>query len=77
MASMQLVNPENGVSPDRKLPLLTSLQDLTIIEAWDPVTDTPKYVTFCFVSEDEELFFGEGLASEMAVGVGSSSIVIR
>ncbi|KAH8906459.1 hypothetical protein BR93DRAFT_960019 [Coniochaeta sp. PMI_546] len=43
----------------RKPPLVTSLQDLTIIEAWDEETDKPKYVTFYHVTFDEELYFGQ------------------
>lgn len=40
-------------------PKLTSLQDLTIIEAWDNKTNTPKYVTFYHVTAEEELWFGQ------------------
>jgi serine/threonine protein kinase len=44
---------------DRKPPLDASLQDLTIIEAWDSETDKLKYVTFYLVTDNEELYFGQ------------------
>jgi serine/threonine protein kinase len=44
---------------DRKPPPVTSLRDLTIIEAWDSETDKPKYVTFYLVTSNDELYFGQ------------------
>ena len=38
---------------------MTALQDLTILEALDPETDEPKYVTFYLVTSDEEVYFGQ------------------
>lgn len=38
---------------------VTSLRDLTIIEALDSETDEPKYVTFYLVTADEEVWFGQ------------------
>jgi serine/threonine protein kinase len=44
---------------ETKAPKLKSLQDLTIIEAWDNETNAPKYVTFYHVTAEEELWFGQ------------------
>ncbi|WQF76676.1 Putative protein kinase [Colletotrichum destructivum] len=37
----------------------TSLQDLTVIEAWDSETNAPKYVTFYHITDEAELGFGQ------------------
>ncbi|KAI1132463.1 kinase-like domain-containing protein [Nemania abortiva] len=42
-----------------KRPILTSLQDLTILEALDPDTDEVKYVTFYHITSDDDLYFGQ------------------
>lgn len=34
------------IPPEKIPPTVTSLQDLTIIEAWDTEANKPKYVTF-------------------------------
>jgi hypothetical protein len=43
----------------KKPPVVTSLQDLAIIEAWDSEANQPKYVTFYLVTPDEEVYFGQ------------------
>ncbi|KAF3193779.1 hypothetical protein TWF225_009325 [Orbilia oligospora] len=48
-----------GGEETKKPPTVTSLRDLTIIEAWDWETNKPKYTTFYLVTDDEELWFGE------------------
>ncbi|KAI1405945.1 serine/threonine-protein kinase [Hypoxylon fuscum] len=40
-------------------PTVASLQDLTIVEAWDPDTNSSKYITFYLVTADEVVYFGE------------------
>ncbi|KAI0454380.1 kinase-like domain-containing protein [Xylaria acuta] len=40
-------------------PIITSFRDLTIIEAFDPEADKPKYTTFYALTPEDELFFGE------------------
>lgn len=52
-----------------KAPKLTSLQDLTIFEAWDREKNAPKYVTFYHVTGDEEVWFGQSFKnkSEMSL----------
>lgn len=52
-------DPSGIGQPRPKAPKLTSLQDLTIIEAWDSERNAPKYVTFYLVTDDEELWFGQ------------------
>lgn len=51
--------PSRDGQPRPKAPKLTSLRDLTIIEAWDCEKNAPKYVTFYLVTDDEELWFGQ------------------
>jgi serine/threonine protein kinase len=43
----------------KKAPILTSLRDLTIIEAWDSENNTSKYITFYVITPDEEVWFGQ------------------
>ncbi|OAQ97387.1 hypothetical protein LLEC1_04214 [Akanthomyces lecanii] len=45
-------------SSDEKPPVL-SLQDLTIVEAFDPGATEAKYVTFYQVTPEDELYFGQ------------------
>lgn len=40
-------------------PTITSLQDLTLIEAWDSKLRKPKYTTFYHVTPEEEVWFGQ------------------
>jgi len=40
-------------------PVLTSLQDLTIITALDPETNEAEYVTFYHITSDDHLYFGQ------------------
>jgi hypothetical protein len=40
-------------------PVVTSLRDLTIIETWDSETNTPKYVTFYYITRCEHVYFGQ------------------
>ncbi|KAI3319724.1 kinase-like domain-containing protein [Xylariaceae sp. AK1471] len=40
-------------------PIIASLRDLTIIEAFDPEASKPKYTTFYILTREDELFFGE------------------
>ncbi|EXL93385.1 kinase-like domain-containing protein [Fusarium oxysporum II5] len=41
-------------APEEIPPTVTSLQDLTIIEAWDAEANTPKYITFYLVTPDDK-----------------------
>lgn len=45
-------------------PIVTSLQDMTIIEAWDPGANIPKYVTFYIITPDEQLYFGQSFKNK-------------
>lgn len=45
-------------------PKLTSLHDLTLIEAWDTEKNEPKYVTFYHITADEELWFGQSFKNK-------------
>lgn len=53
-----------GSGQTLKAPKLTSLQDLTIIEAWDGERNAPKYVTFYLVTADEEVWFGQSFKNK-------------
>lgn len=50
-----------------KAPKLSSLQDLTIIEAWDGDSNAPKYVTFYLVTADEEVWFGQSFKNKREI----------
>jgi hypothetical protein len=45
-------------------PQVSSLQDLTIIEAWDAETNKSKYITFYVVTPDEEVYFGQSFKNK-------------
>lgn len=47
-------SPSGGARPH-----ITSLQDITLIEAWDSKLGKPKYTTFYHVTPDEEVWFGQ------------------
>ncbi|TAQ86249.1 hypothetical protein B7494_g5415 [Chlorociboria aeruginascens] len=59
MVLTEPTRPADETQSSRKPPPITSLRDLTIIEAWDSETNTPKYVTFYLVTPDEEVYFGQ------------------
>ncbi|KAL0766518.1 hypothetical protein CaCOL14_010963 [Colletotrichum acutatum] len=40
-------------------PTITSLQDLTLIEAWDNDANAPNYVTFYHITDEAELWFAQ------------------
>ncbi len=44
---------------EKKSPVLSGLQDLTIIQAFDQGATVAKYVTFYLVTDEDELFFGQ------------------
>ncbi|KAK6331625.1 hypothetical protein TWF718_002174 [Orbilia javanica] len=49
----------SGGGESSRSPIIRSLRDLTLIEAWDNETNKPKYTTFYHVTNDEEVYFGE------------------
>lgn len=51
---------------DQKLPVL-SLQDLTIMEAFDQGASEAKYVTFYHVTSEDELNFGQLFKSKKEI----------
>lgn len=57
-------------------PTVTSLQDLTIIEAWETETNSSKYITFYLVTPDEVVYFGESTKNkrEMTLEEYSSAL---
>jgi len=48
---------------------ITSLQDLTIIEAWGSDAESSKYVTFYHVTSTGELYFGESSKQKMSISL--------
>ncbi|KAJ4317285.1 hypothetical protein N0V84_007421 [Fusarium piperis] len=50
---------EESEARENPPPPVLTLQDLTIIEAWDPEANRPKYVTFYLVTAGEEVYFGQ------------------
>jgi len=61
----------------RKPPPVTSLRDLTIIEAWDSETNTPNYVTFYLVTDDEEVYFGQSSKNKMDMTLAEYSAALE
>ncbi|KAK1768689.1 kinase-like domain-containing protein [Phialemonium atrogriseum] len=59
MSSPKSTSAEEGTASSKTPPIVTSLQDLTIIEAWDSERNTSKYITFYVVTPDEEVYFGQ------------------
>lgn len=74
---MHSTNSADGTSLQREPSKLTSLQDLTIIEAWDSMTSTPKYVTFYFVSEIDELYFGQSSKNKRDMTLAEYSAALQ
>ncbi|KAH6982175.1 kinase-like domain-containing protein [Ilyonectria sp. MPI-CAGE-AT-0026] len=59
------MSPSDLTDPtDRKAPIITSYQDLTIIESWDSKTNTPKSVAFYHVTSDEVVYFGQSFKNK-------------
>ncbi|KAL2173070.1 kinase-like domain-containing protein [Thermothelomyces heterothallicus CBS 202.75] len=50
---------ESGNMSEEKRPVVSSLQDLTIMEAFDRGATESKYVTFYLVTPEDELYFGQ------------------
>lgn len=59
MALTESPSPNGGNGSEREPPTITSLRDLTIIEAWDSGANAPKYITFYHVTNNEEVYFGQ------------------
>ena len=61
----------------KKPPPITSLRDLTLIEAWDSETNKPKYVTFYLVTDDEEVFFGQSSKNKRRITLAEYSAALK
>lgn len=46
-------------SSSKKPPMLSSIWDMTVFEAFDPGSKQAKYVTFYLITAKDELFFGQ------------------
>ncbi|KAI0407488.1 kinase-like domain-containing protein [Xylaria palmicola] len=57
-------------------PILTSLQDLTILEALDPETHELKYVTFYHVTSNDELYFGQLYKQKKNISLADYSLAL-
>ncbi|KAF3230339.1 hypothetical protein TWF191_010225 [Orbilia oligospora] len=66
-----------GGEETKKPPTVTSLRDLTIIEAWDWETNKPKYTTFYLVTDDEELWFGESPKNKREITIEEYNSLLR
>ncbi|KAJ8133515.1 hypothetical protein O1611_g105 [Lasiodiplodia mahajangana] len=58
-------------------PILTSLEDLTILEALDPETDELKYVTFYHVTSDDHLYFGQLYKQREDISLADYSLALE
>lgn len=54
-----------------------SLQDLTIIESWDPGANTPKYVTFYFITDEEEVYFGQSFKKKKDIKIEEYASLLK
>ena len=61
----------------KKPPVVTSLQDLAIIEAWDSEANKPKYVTFYLVTPDEEVYFGQSTKNKRDLTLAEYSSALQ
>ncbi len=78
MASTELTRPtDKSPDPTKKNPSLKSLQDLTLIEAWDLETNAPKYVTFYLVTHDEEVYFGQSSKNKRDISLAEYSAALE
>ncbi|EXF77631.1 hypothetical protein CFIO01_03970 [Colletotrichum fioriniae PJ7] len=50
-------------------PTITSLRDLTLIEAWDNDANAPKYVTFYHITDEAELWFGQSSKNKREISL--------
>ncbi|KAJ4248759.1 hypothetical protein NW762_012597 [Fusarium torreyae] len=66
-----------GDAADKLPPPVTSLQDLTIIEAWDTKANKPKYVTFYLVTPDEEVFFGHSTKNKRGLSFADFTAALQ
>ncbi|KAI0538685.1 kinase-like domain-containing protein [Xylaria digitata] len=58
-------------------PILTSLQDLIILEALDPETDELKYVTFYHITSDDYLYFGQLYTQKKNISLADYSLALE
>lgn len=69
---MSIAETMSQDSPD-----VQSLQDLTIYEAWDARTNTPKYATFYHITKDEEVWFGQTYKNKMDMNIGEFRALLQ
>ncbi|KAF8858152.1 hypothetical protein BDZ45DRAFT_674123 [Acephala macrosclerotiorum] len=77
MAITESTRLADETESDRKPPPVASLRDLTIIEAWDSETNTPKYVTFYLITHDEEVFFGQSSKNKREMTLAEYSAALE
>ncbi|EPE34776.1 Protein kinase-like (PK-like) [Glarea lozoyensis ATCC 20868] len=65
------------MSSDQPHPVVTSLRDLTIIEAWDTKTNSPKYVTFYYITQDERVYFGQSSKNKRDITLDEFSAALE
>jgi serine/threonine protein kinase len=58
-------------------PVLTSLRDLVIIEAWNAETSMPKYVTFYHITPDEHVYFGQSSKNKRDISLAEYSAALE
>ncbi len=61
----------------KKPPVVSSLRDLTIIEAFDPGASESKYVTFYLVTPDDELYFGQLFKKKKDISLAEYSAALK
>ncbi|KAK6080867.1 hypothetical protein SCUP234_04965 [Seiridium cupressi] len=70
-------NEHQRVSTAHGHPSVRSLQDLTIVEAWDPATNTAKYTTFYYITEVEGVWFGESPKNKREISLSEYESLLQ
>lgn len=65
------------VESSEKRPLVLSLRDLTILEAFDQGATEAKYVTFYQVTSEDELYFGQLFKSKKEITLEEYNAVLE
>ena len=61
----------------KKPPVVSSLRDLTIIEAFDQGASESKYVTFYLVTPEDELYFGQSFKKKKEISLAEHNAALE
>ncbi|KAI0107138.1 kinase-like domain-containing protein [Nemania sp. FL0031] len=63
--------------PKKQRPILTSVRDLTILEALDGETGETKYVTFYHITPNDDLYFGQLYKQRKDISLADFSLALE